>query len=67
MACRCARTIAGWHLPKVVAPDPLARVIARGEGGGIDDAWALREELNRASEEVFGPPAYNPIPMPGWR
>ena len=67
MACRCARALGGWDLPDAVRPDPIARVIAQGESGAVDDAWLLRDGLNQASDAVYGPPGYNPLPMPGWR
>lgn len=68
MACRCVRASAGWLLPGVVAPDHAVRkVIDRGADGRVDDAWALAEDLVRASREVYGPPAYHPLDLPGWR
>ena len=67
MACRCVATVGGWHLPEGIRPDPIARVVDRGAGGRVDDAWALRDDLVAASAAVFGPPAYHPLPMPGWR
>lgn len=65
MACSTVRAIAGWHLKDAIAPGPIARVITRGEQGE-DDAWALSEALVEASKQVYGPPAYHPLPMPGW-
>ena len=59
---------AGWLLPGVVAPDHAVRkVIDRGADGREDDAWRLSEDLVRASREVYGPPAYHPLDLPGWR
>jgi hypothetical protein len=66
MACRCARHVAGWHLPGVSPVAPILRVLDRGASGRVDDAWALRDELTAASAEAFGPPAHHPLPMPGW-
>ncbi len=66
MACRCARTVAGWHLLDAVRPDAVTEVIERGASGRVDDAWALRDALTAASAEVHGPPAWNPLDMPGW-
>lgn len=67
MACRCVRAIAGpthRDLPRHAA---IEAVWAQGISGRIDDAWALRDALVEASAEAFGPPAYHPLPMPGWR
>lgn len=65
MACACARSLAGWHLPAAVRQDPVERVLARGLAGH-DDAWALRDQLSAASGEAYGPPAWHPLAMPGW-
>ncbi len=67
MACRCARTVAGWHLADAIRTPPVEAVLQRGISGEVDDAWALRDELVQASAEALGPPAYHPIAMPGWR
>lgn len=66
MACRCVETVGGWRLPGVKREPAIDRVITRGAAGKEDDAWALAEALTAASREVYGPPAYNPLPMPGW-
>lgn len=69
MAARCALAAAGGtpdgartgSLQGVLGE--VVRAAARGEH---PDAWALREQVDRASAEVHGPPSYNPLPMPGW-
>jgi hypothetical protein len=66
MACRCVETVGGWRLPGSKREPAIDRVIARGTSGREDDAWALAEALSAASREAWGPPAYNPLPMPGW-
>jgi hypothetical protein len=66
MACRCVRAVAGWHLPSAVRADPVERVLLAGASGRVDDAWALGGQLTAASREAYGPPAYHPLPMPGW-
>lgn len=48
-------------------PAPLASLLeetARGEGEG--DAWALKDRLDAAAREAFGPPRFVPFEMPGW-
>lgn len=65
MACDTVRAVAGWHLKDAVAPGPIQRVIARGQQGE-SDAFALAQALVEASRQVFGPPAYHPLAMPGW-
>ncbi|MEM6928792.1 MAG: hypothetical protein AAF602_17775, partial [Myxococcota bacterium] len=62
MACRCVQAVRG-----LADGDPVAEVLARGRSGRVDDAWALREALVAASDEAYGPPAYHPLEMPGWR
>jgi hypothetical protein len=66
MACRVVRTVAGWHLADAVRQPPLEALLKRGAEGEFDDAWELRDLLVEVSRESFGPPAYNPLPMPGW-
>lgn len=71
MAARCA--LAAWgELPGAPAiPDavvgPVARVLRQGARGEFASAWSLREAVDAASREQFGPASYNPLPMPGWR
>lgn len=51
-------------------PEPLARLLeghARGESRLPDDAWAVRDELDRIARQVFGPPKFIPFTMPGWK
>lgn len=67
MACRCVRAVQGWHLADAVRRGPIAEVVDRGRSGRVDSAWELREALVEASREELGPPAYHPLPMPGWR
>ncbi len=33
----------------------------------IDRAWTLKERLDYAARESFGPPKYIPFTLPGWR
>ena len=60
--------VGGWlgKAERLAGALPIRRVLDRGLSGAVDDAWALRDELVAASEEAFGPPAYNPLAMPGW-
>ncbi|MCB9695067.1 MAG: hypothetical protein H6736_24955 [Alphaproteobacteria bacterium] len=67
MACRCASTIAGWHLENAVVQPALQGLLDRGAEGRVDDAWALRDLLVEISRATFGPAAYHPLTMPGWR
>lgn len=70
MASRCA--LSAWgeqpgdpHIPDAVS-GPVAVVMRQGARGEFDDALALRDAVGAASDEQFGPPSYNPLPMPGW-
>jgi len=67
MACRCARTVAGWHLADIVRTSPIEALLQRGMSGSVDDAWAFRDELTAASRDALGPAAYHPLTLPGWR
>jgi len=70
MACRCAQLVGGWFLALESVPlikeGAVKAVIDRGASGAEDDAWALRDALVEASIADHGPPAYNPLTMPGW-
>ncbi len=48
-------------------PAPLAELLAREARSPSSDAWAVRDALDHAAEQAFGPPRYVPLPMPGWR
>jgi hypothetical protein len=61
MACRIVRAVS------CSAPSPVERVLQHGLSGRAHDAWVLRDELVAASHEVYGPAAYHPLSMPGWR
>jgi hypothetical protein len=61
MACQIVRTVSSS------ASSPVERVLQRGLRGQVQDAWALRDELVAASQEAYGPAAYHPLSMPGWR
>ena len=71
MACLCARTVGGWTASVREAFSPLHRAIGdlldQGASGTVTDAWALRDALVEASQDAYGPPAYNPLTMRGWR
>jgi len=43
-------------------PEPLARLLRTP----ADDAWQVRDQLDATARQVFGPPKYIPLPMPGW-
>jgi serine/threonine protein kinase len=47
-------------------PPELASLLERCAAGGRNDAWQLLHEITAVSKECFGPPAYHPLPMPGW-
>ena len=57
MACRSVLAIGPWRAAPV---DDAAN-------GGFHDARALLEAVTRASFDTFGPAAWHPLPMPGWR
>lgn len=72
MAARCALGAAGAApqdgraRPPASLPGDLGALVAAAADGAFDDAWALLERLTEASGRAFGPPSYNPLPMPGW-
>ncbi|MEZ4236928.1 MAG: hypothetical protein R3F59_12405 [Myxococcota bacterium] len=66
MACRCVRAVAGGCCRARSGWGAVDAVVQRGLSGRADDAWALAEALTAASREAHGPPAYHPLPMPGW-
>jgi len=66
MACRVATMLGGWSHAATADAPRLAMLLDRGSAGVFDDAWAMRDALVEVSDAVFGPPAYNPLPMPGW-
>lgn len=46
---------------------PVGALFAEIEAGRAgDDAWDTARRLSEASRVEHGPPAYNPLPMPGW-
>ncbi|MEQ1566669.1 MAG: lipopolysaccharide kinase InaA family protein [Myxococcota bacterium] len=48
--------------------EPVASFVRRVAAGQADaDGFLLTEELAVHSRAAYGPPAYNPLPMPGWR
>ena len=60
MACRSVMSV------RRTKGGAVGELLARGARGGVEDAWSLRDELVEASRQDHGPPAYNPLPMPGW-
>lgn len=51
-------------------PQSLARLLerhARGETQHYEDAWTIRDELDNAARQAFGPPKFIPFSMPGWK
>ncbi len=67
MATKVVHGAGGYHLPGVRPHRALARVFDEGMSGRATDAWKLSEQLVQASNEAYGPPAYNPLMKPGWR
>lgn len=61
LACRVVRTV-GRGLP-----GPLRDLLDRGADGQFSDGWELADQLTATGRQVFGRPAYHPLPMPGWR
>lgn len=60
-AARCVRSLASS------LASPVGGLVAEIEAGQAgDDAWAIARRLGDASRAAYGPPAYNPLPMPGW-
>ncbi len=59
MACRTIARVTRFE-------GPLQRVLESGVSGRAD-AWTLADQLRAASRQVYGPPAYNPLILRGWR
>ena len=59
MSARCVQGLAD-------VPRPMRRLLEEAADGRHADAWALCERVTAVSRDVFGPPAYVPLPMPGW-
>ena len=57
---RCIRSIAAD------LASPVRELVAELESGRTTDAWDAAQRLGPASRSAYGPPAYNPLPMPGW-
>jgi hypothetical protein len=57
------------RVPTAVPP-PLADLLKiqvnPGHREALDDAWRLKERLDAAAKEAFGPPRYTPFTLPGW-
>ena len=71
MAARSVLAVWGEHpgdpkIPEAVT-GPVALALRAGARGEIPDAWELRETIDAAAREQFGPPRYSPLVMPGWR
>jgi hypothetical protein len=69
MAARCALTAAGASSFEETGrlPGDLGRLVVAAAWGEHDDAWALRRRVDWQASNAYGPPSYNPLPMPGWR
>lgn len=68
MAARCVLRAAGartFDEPGNLAGD-LGKLVVAAARGEHDDAWALREQVDREASIVYGPPSYHPLRMPGW-
>jgi len=52
-------------------PAPLAALLRRSHDPespqAANDAWALKDDLDTAAREAFGPSRFVPFTMPGWR
>jgi hypothetical protein len=76
MSARCLAALLGGdartgEVPAAV-PGPLAALVGETAADGHAaragaDAWALREALGQVAREVFGPPQFCPLAMPGLR
>ena len=70
MSARCVARLLGGSAERVPAsvPAPLAEIVeAHAAGRGADDAWTVRKAVADAARAAYGPPAYHPFAMPGWR
>jgi hypothetical protein len=71
MSARCVLRVLGaeppaWKAPPAV-PAPLARLLEEHAfHRGAVEAWAVKERLDAVARDVFGPPKYIPLAMPGW-
>jgi Lipopolysaccharide kinase (Kdo/WaaP) family len=72
MSARSIRYVlagADGSLPRKV-PAPLAdlvRAYAGPDGSCSEDAWEVSNEVAAAARAAFGPPAFVPLHLPGWR
>jgi serine/threonine protein kinase len=53
------------HVPASLAE--LVRAYVEPERSCSEDAWEVSNEVAAAARTSFGPPAFVPLPMPGWR
>ncbi|MBI5529232.1 MAG: serine/threonine protein kinase [Deltaproteobacteria bacterium] len=71
MSARCALAAAGgdtdWKAPSALPSNLGALLSETARGAGPQGAPAALERLKEASNRDFGPPAYHPLPMPGWQ
>ena len=61
MAARAVRELVAGGFP-----GGLGALVEEAAAGRWEDAWALRERLDQEIRTAYGPPSYNPLPMPGW-
>ena len=67
MAARCTlRVVGGTFKSGGKMPGRLGDLLIAAARGEYDDAWSVRQAVTELSLDVFGPPTYCPLPMPGW-
>jgi hypothetical protein len=75
MSARCMAYVLGGDpatgkVPGSV-PAPLAELVRTQSDPdhrqALENAWLLKDRLDAAAREAFGPPKYTPFTLPGWR
>lgn len=73
MSARCAIALLGGKPVDASVPDRVPKklagyiqriALAKSGDPVCQKAWAIREELGRLADEIFGPPGFIPIDMP---
>jgi hypothetical protein len=60
-----ARAIA-YVLGIQATPAPIAKLIQEQSSAPASDAWAVKDMLDAAAHEAYGPPRYHQFQMAGW-
>lgn len=68
MSARVASRLLGGtaDAPPEHVPEPIRRVVLGAMVRTSNDAWAVKDRIQVAANEVFGPPRFVKFEMPGW-